>query len=171
MHRFALIFAALALLLGARGADARQETARTPAQLFGQSTGPRASEREVRRLIELIGVVEKELATIEVVMKGMRAQMPDVPEKVWLEVRAEFVKNVNRESIITLYVPIYSGHFNATEIRQLIAFYESPVGKKLVAEMPLIEIEAFTKGVEWGQEMSKKLLELLKSKGYKVPSA
>ena len=172
MRRLVLIFTALTILLGARGADARLKLAAapTPPQLLANSTGPRASERDVRRLIELVGVVEKELASIDVVMEMLKKQMPTVPAKVWPEVRAEFVKTFSREAIITGYIPIYSSHFNANEVRQLIAFYSSPVGKKLVSEMPLIEAEAFLQGIERGQEMSERLRGLLKAKGYNVPS-
>jgi hypothetical protein len=172
MLRFALIFTVLTIVLGARGADAQQRSSAAGAspQLLSRSVGPRAREREVRRLVELVGVVEKELASIDVVMDMMKKQMPTVPERVWPDVRAEFVKNFTRESIIAGYMPIYSSHFNATEIRQLLAFYSSPVGKKLVAEMPLIETEAFLKGIERGREIGERLREILKAKGYSVPS-
>lgn len=173
MPRLALILTAVAVMLGARAAEARQgqKTPERPTpSLLSFSTGPRASEREVRRLVELVGVVEKELASIDVVMGMLKKQMPTVPEKVWTEVRAEFVKSFTRESIIAGYVPIYSGHFNAKEVRQLIAFYSSPVGKRLVAETPLIEAEAFMMGMERGQEMGERLRHMLKTKGYNVPS-
>jgi hypothetical protein len=172
MRGLLLIFTALAIVLGARCAEAQERLAAAPSppQLLANSTGPRASEREVRQLIELIGVVEKELASIDAVMDMLKRQMPTVPEKVWPEVRAEFVKTFSREALIKGYVPIYSSHFNASEVRQLIAFYSSPVGKKLVAEMPLIEMEAFVMGVERGQEMGERLRGILKAKGYSVPS-
>jgi hypothetical protein len=185
MHRFTLTFAALFILFGATAAHARQKSdemppppppAPTPTptmllqQLLSNSKGPRASEQEVRRLVELVGVVEKELKSIDFVMNLMKRQMPTVPERVWPEVRAEFVKSFTRESIIKGYVPIYSNHFNAKEVRQLIAFYSSPVGKKLVSEMPHIETEAFLMGVERGREIGERLREILKNKGFSVPS-
>jgi hypothetical protein len=172
MLRFALVLTSLTIMLGARAADARQTKAPAlpTAQLELPSPAPRASEREVRRLVGLVGVVEKELASIDVVMNVLKQRTPNVPEKVWTEVRAEFVKTFNREAIIAGYVPIYAGHFNAKEVRQLIAFYSSPVGKKLVAEMPVIETEAFFKGMERGQEIGERVREILKAKGYTVPS-
>ncbi len=185
MHRFALACAALFILLGASAARARQKSdepppppppAPTPApklslpRVIAPVNGPRASEQEVRRLVELVGVVERELKSIDFVMNMMRRQMPTVPERVWPEVRAEFVKSFTRESIIKGYVPIYSSHFNAREVRQLIAFYSSPVGKKLVTEMPRIETEAFLMGVERGREIGERLREILKNKGFNVPS-
>jgi hypothetical protein len=36
---------------------------------------------------------------------------------------------------------VYARHFNASEIRELIAFYQTPIGKKLVQEMPKAQTE------------------------------
>jgi hypothetical protein len=40
------------------------------------------------------------------------------------------------------FVPLYSRHFTAAEIRQLTAFYKTPVGIKMIAAMPQIAGES-----------------------------
>ena len=39
-------------------------------------------------------------------------------------------------------VPIYAKHFSHEEVRQLLAFYESPVGQKIVSKLPIVMKEA-----------------------------
>ena len=124
---------------------------------------------DVKRLVEATGVVERELSTMEPLLARMKQQMPQVPEKVWKEVEAEFRKVFTRETVIEMYAPIYSRHFDAEEVRRLLAFYNSPVGKKLVAETPMIEMEAFLDGVQRGMNLGEKIREMLKARGYNTP--
>jgi hypothetical protein len=124
---------------------------------------------DVKRLVEATGVVDRELKSVEPLLARMKQQIPNVPEKVWKEVEGEFRKVFTRETIIEMYAPIYSRHFEPAEVRRLLAFYNSPVGKKLVAETPMIEMEAFLDGMQRGINIGEKIREMLKSKGYDTP--
>jgi hypothetical protein len=46
------------------------------------------------------------------------------------------------DEIAAEMVPLYARHFSAAEIRQLAAFYRTPVGAKMVAAMPQIAGES-----------------------------
>ena len=131
--------------------------------------GPAPRERTVRRFIEATRVVERELQMLDAVVAGMKQQSPNIPEKVWEEVKAEFKRVFNPEEIISVYVRIYSRRFNEREMMQMVAFYESPVGRRLIAEMPEIVMEAFIEGADRGVGMTETIQELLKSKGFNVP--
>jgi len=124
---------------------------------------------DVKRLVEATGIVERELSTTEPLLARMKQEMPNVPDKVWKEVEAEFRKVFTREMIIEMYAPIYSRHFQPDEVRRLLVFYNSPVGKKLVAEMPMIEMEAFVDGVRRGMNFGEKIRQMLKARGYDTP--
>jgi hypothetical protein len=133
-----------------------------------QPTAERRAE-EVRRLVEATGLVARELESIEPLLARMREQSPQIPEKVWKEVQAEFRNGFTRETVIEMYAPVYSRHFAPDEIRRLLAFYNSPLGKKLVAETPLIETELFVEGVRRGINIGEKIRQLLKARGYDAP--
>ena len=124
---------------------------------------------DVKRLVAATGVVERELSTTEPLLARMKQEMPNVPDKVWKDVEAEFRKVFTREMIIEMYAPIYSRHFQPDEVRRLLVFYNSPVGKKLVAETPLIEMEAFLDGVRRGVNFGEKIRQMLKARGYDTP--
>jgi hypothetical protein len=78
----------------------------------------------------------------------------------------EFNKEVNAATLIDLVLPIYDKYFTDDDIVQLIAFYQSPVGKKVVEKLPVIMQESMQVGSEWGKQLSEKILERLKQKGY-----
>ena len=50
-------------------------------------------------------------------------------------------------------VPIYLNRFSETEVRQLIAFYKTPVGRKWTATLPLINSEVAQAGQAWATEI------------------
>ena len=50
-------------------------------------------------------------------------------------------------------VPIYLNRFSEMEVRQLIAFYSTPVGRKWTATLPLINSEVAQAGQAWATEI------------------
>ena len=52
---------------------------------------------------------------------------------------AQIDKSFAWDNIQDEYVHIYDGVFSTNELKEIIAFYESPAGKKLVAKMPDIQ--------------------------------
>lgn len=154
---------------------AAQACARAQASKGSKRTAPARvsaadnSAEELRRLIEATGVVERELKALDPMLAGLRKKAPQVPEKVWKEVEAEFKSAFTRETVIDMYAPAYKRHFEPDEIRRLLAFYTSPVGKKLVEVSPMMEMEVFLEGVERGMNIGEKIRELLKARGYDTP--
>jgi hypothetical protein len=49
---------------------------------------------------------------------------------------------------------VYAKHFSADELAQLIQFYQSPLGEKLVHEQPLIAKEMATVSTAWAQAVA-----------------
>ena len=46
------------------------------------------------------------------------------------------------DELIAEIVPLYARHFSVAEIRQIAAFYKTPVGKKMISTMPVVMNEA-----------------------------
>ncbi len=65
-----------------------------------------------------------------------------------------------------MIIPIYDKYFTDDDIHQLLAFYSTPVGKKLVENLPVITQESMNIGMQWGKQIAEKVLEKLKQKGY-----
>jgi len=49
---------------------------------------------------------------------------------------------------------IYARHFSVDEMKQLAAFYQSPIGQKLLAEQPAIARETMAAGQQFGRALA-----------------
>lgn len=63
---------------------------------------------------------------------------------------------VVKESLHLLMYPIYHKHLTLEEINELIKFYETPLGQKMISTNPKIIQESMEVGQIWGQELNSK---------------
>jgi uncharacterized protein len=73
----------------------------------------------------------------------------------------EFTKQL--PTMMDAIAGIYALHFNAEELGAIGAFYDSPVGSKMVKEMPTILSESVTVAQAFGQQIATEVLRALKS--------
>lgn len=74
------------------------------------------------------------------------------------------------DDMIEAIVPIYQKHLTKSDLNELIAFYSSPTGQKILKEMPAITAEAMQAGGEIGRrtfaaksdELDQKIAQLVK---------
>lgn len=57
---------------------------------------------------------------------------------------------------------IYASHFTEAELKQILAWDESPVGKKALAEEPKIFDESLAHAGEWGQNFSEQVINTMR---------
>lgn len=127
----------------------------------GQAMAAQAADAKVRELIDAIGVT-KTLTQMNSQMAGMMQQkLPCVPASYW----QGFIDASGTEQLISHMVPIYQKHFTAEDIDGLLKFYKSPLGQKVVVEMPLVVAEAAQYNRQWGQERGLQMVATLKKQG------
>jgi hypothetical protein len=65
---------------------------------------------------------------------------------------------------------IYAQHFTEAELKQLLAFYQSPVGKKALTEEPKVLDESMAYAGTWGDKLSEEVIadmrEEMKKRGH-----
>lgn len=118
--------------------------------------------KDIRKVMEISGAGVNGVQVMETMVGQFKQALPDVPDEFWKEA----MKEVSADALIDLIVPIYDKHFTHAEIKQMIAFYETPVGKKLSTTLPLITQEAMAAGQKWGEEIGQNVVEKLRKKGY-----
>ena len=115
---------------------------------------------DIKRLMEL---VETEKVGTQI-MNHLRLTLTKRRSKVpWDAFMAEFDMN----EFIEMVIPIYERHFTHDEIEQLIAFYESPIGKKMIKVQPQIVTESMTAGQEWAKRLIERIKARLPEEGAK----
>ena len=73
-----------------------------------------------------------------------------------------------KEEIAAIISTAFAAKFSEAELKELLAFYTSPTGKKLVAEHSAILQDAFAKTQEWGGKVSQQLVNRLKEEMKKM---
>lgn len=104
---------------------------------------------DLRKLLLLTGSREMVNQMKATLMDQFRQSSPNLPPEMFQEMLAEMKAEDLEESII----PIYLKHFSAGDIKHLIAFYESPFGRKVTKAMPEIMQESNEAGMNWGQDV------------------
>jgi hypothetical protein len=135
------------------------------AMLFALSSGLAAQtpapspphQQAARELFEMIG--GKDLAkTASMVILSQLASNPELARyedifKAWVE-KIYAGDNIGKE-----IARLYTEAFTEDELRQLIAFYKTPVGQKALQKMP----ELMQKGMAYGQKLAEAHLPELQS--------
>lgn len=93
-------------------------------------------------------------------MFGMiKQQIPEneVPAGIW----DSAAKELKSDEAIERIVPIYDKYYTDQDIKGLLAFYESPLGQKVVQTTPQVMKESMAIGQRWGQEAAERMLKKL----------
>ncbi|WP_418263061.1 DUF2059 domain-containing protein [Flavobacterium faecale] len=127
---------------------------------IGFSQTSKTKTAAIKELLELTGSAKMGVQLGQTILANFKKSQPNVPEEFWNEAQKEF----NAENLIELLIPIYESNYTESEINGLIAFYQTSLGKKVIATMPNILNESMEAGRKWGMQISFKIYQQLKDK-------
>jgi hypothetical protein len=145
-----------------------------------QTQGAAAMDAEKRANIEALlkdtGMLANMNRMIDLltpqIIGGLKKTNGGIPAAVWDEFTGICTEEMKR-SLPELEEPviaIYDANFSADEVKQLVAFYQSPVGRKIIVQLPQLMQQSVTMGQSWGQQAGARAVEriraLAKQKGY-----
>ena len=130
---------------------------------FGQENSTYKSS--LKKLMQVSGAEVAYKGALNQMISMFKQQQSNVPNEFWDEFTAEVNKD-SFENLISLVLPIYQKHMTEQDLVGVIAFYETPLGKKFAEKTPLITQESMLAGQEWGKQVSQKVVDKLKNKGY-----
>jgi hypothetical protein len=76
----------------------------------------------------------------------------------------EVAANLHREydarsaEVIDQTARIYANHFSELELKELLKFYQSPIGKKMITEEPKALDQSMAAGAKWADELSENIV-------------
>ena len=117
-----------------------------------------AEQENIKRLLALshVDLIVKDIVTET--MKKLEFSFPQVAPD---EIQA-FMEQIDTDRAAEdILVPIYETHFSPSEIEELVKFYESPVGKKLMDLQPQIMQEAIDAINPWGDNLAREFIKQL----------
>lgn len=118
---------------------------------------------EIKKLLVLTGSREMALQAIDQMIGQFKQTMPQVPDDFWKDAAAEMKTQI--DDLLDLCIPAYERQLTHDEIKELVKFYESPIGRKLVAAQPQIQMDCMQAGQEWGQKIGEKVAKKLQQQG------
>ena len=119
----------------------------------------------LKQLMQLSGAEGTYKGVISQMITLFKQQQPSVPAAFWDEFSLEMNK-VAIDQVVDLILPAYQKHLTEEEIKGVIAFYKTPVGKKYASKTPVITQESMIAGQVWGKTIGEKVIRRLKEKGY-----
>jgi hypothetical protein len=163
--------------IGASGQNASPSGAKPP-NLQASSTGTAspttqtkldpAKEADIRRLLDLVGTKALVAQTMDSMSKSIKPLLTnslppgDYREKLVNLFFAKFTTKADAQRLLDLAVPVYDRNFSHQEIRNLIEFYQTPLGQKAIATLPKVTLEMQEQGRKWGEDLGRQcMLEVL----------
>lgn len=163
--RIAMLFI---LMLGVCGnLSAQSAPAKAPPQTSQQGSSQKqeidpAKKADILKMLKLTGASEMGRQALNQMIGLQKQQNPDVPQKFW----DEFMLEVDMNELVERTIPSYDKHFTHADIKEMIKFFESPIGKKMVAIQPLVMRDSALEGQKWGMNLASRMAQKLKDKGF-----
>ena len=139
------VLACLFLLAFGRGAAA-QETPAAPTAAPPQAATSEERRRDIRRLLQTMGAGELGVQMLQQLLPDMRRLLNEVlkefsetqKQTAVRIMEEEMMKTFTAERMVEEIIPIYEKHLSGDEIKAILAFFESPTGRKYISVQPQI---------------------------------
>jgi len=132
---------------------------------FSFSQSSPAYSTKIKTMFEVSGTAVSYKAAIKQMFTMFKQQKTNVPDSVWVEFEGEFM-NTSLDDLVSMLEPVYAKHLTLDDLNQMIAFYQTPIGKKFAEKTPMITTESMQVGQQWGMKIGREFQEKLKAKGY-----
>ena len=115
---------------------------------------------------------------LQTFMKSLKQLRPEVPDQAVTVMNDELVALFKEKmeapgGLVDQQIPIYNKYFTHSEIKGLLAFYQTDLGRKIVEVLPKVTGESMATGQEWGKglgpEIVQRLQSALKKQGIELP--
>lgn len=134
----------------------------TSAQAQTATAGGGASAQQVRELMDTIGLKRMLSQMNGMMVQQINRAAPCIPTAT---VQQTFNSPQAQDDIINRMIPVYQQHFSGADIQGLLTFYRSPLGQKVLREMPTTMQQGMQIGQQWGQQRAEVMVARLKQQG------
>jgi uncharacterized protein len=138
---------------------------------------------DIRQLIGVDGGVKLSgqlvAATGRSIEATLRKTRPGIPDRVFVTLNRDlttfFEAQVDTKGgLLDRIVAVYDKHFTHPEIKELLAFNQTPTGRKTMQLMPVLMSESMAAGRAWGRslapEVQRRVDAVLKQEGVEAPA-
>jgi len=91
------------------------------------------------------------------IINNLRASHPDISPKAFVIIKEETSRLLadpqTADQLVEMMVPIYAKYYSDADVRQMIAFYKTPLGQKIIRNNPHIAQASLQFGEQWGKNV------------------
>lgn len=127
------------------------------AQTPTQDDEYKAALKKIMTLSGASATIDNILPQLMAVTKNSGMQKDEV---YWKEFSDKWLRKIE-DKVMEIYIPIYKRYLTLDDLKKVVAFYESPVGKKLGKTAPIIMTEGMPMIQQLSMEMVKELMPTL----------
>jgi len=108
----------------------------------------------VKNLVEpvVVGVVQQTTGTILQTNPGLSKDLDEVGAQLRTEYQPRVTEMANE------IVKLYAARFTEQELKEAVAFYKSPTGKKILIEEPKILDESYARIQQWASRLQDEMM-------------
>ena len=121
----------------------------------------------VDKFMEVSGSKTTLKAQFPLIMNNLRKMLKGISDDVFAKIEAKF-QVVFLKRAVELYAPFYERYYTLEDIKGLIAFYETDLGRKVARTTPSLSRDLFQAGEQLGQMILQSVVEELKAEGYDI---
>lgn len=125
-------------------------------------------EADIRRLLDIMGArvtATQMMGDMEKSIKPLlTSSLPagEYRDKLIDLFFKKFHSKLDPEVLADLAIPVYDKYLSDADVRGMIEFYSTPLGKKMVQVLPQLVSECSEKGREWGEKVGQEsMMEVL----------
>ena len=117
-----------------------------------------AKEADIRKLLVVTGAGKMGVQVMQQMLNSIKIQNPNIPSDYF----DKLMQEADANELIEISIPSYDKHMTHDDIKELLKFYESPIGKKLIEKQPLILRDSMIAGQKWGMELNRRIQQRIK---------
>ena len=132
-----------------------------------------AKREDIKRLLQATGSMQiartMSQAVVGQMSETIKKARPDIPPQMFDVMSEEVNKTIAEEmtakgGFVDLMVVLYNKYYTHEDIKGLLAFFESPLGKKAGSLAPVMSREGLVIGQRWGQSLAPKIEQRVKAR-------
>ncbi|WP_373843261.1 DUF2059 domain-containing protein, partial [Bacteroides heparinolyticus] len=108
------------------------------------------------KMLDKSGGLESVRLMIPQLVNMMKQQAASQPDSFWEDFTKRWTKQFI-DKMVEGIAPIYQKHLTLKDLEDILAFYNTPVGKKLSASTPVMGKEAMRIGQQLGMEIGRQM--------------
>jgi uncharacterized protein len=120
-----------------------------------------------RRILVASKAADMFVRTFTDALPSQKASTPDLPAVFWDSLSARATSQA--DSLIYKFAPAYTENLTVEELRALLAFYESPIGRRMTELQPQVTKRSMEIGQQWGMQLGFSVVQDLMKAGIIKP--